>query len=61
MKQDLILAFAVVGIIITEDDVDTVLRLGADRFLNQVRFTTTEENMSCIYIILCELRQNQNK
>jgi len=59
MRQDLITAFAVIGITIIEDDVETILRLGADRFLNQVRFSASEECMSTIYIIITELREGR--
>jgi hypothetical protein len=59
MKQDLITAFAILGVNIIDDDVDIVLRLGADRFLNQVGFSTCEESMSGIYIILNSIREQQ--
>lgn len=56
-KQDLQTAFKTIGVSIRQEDVQTILQLGADRYLNQIRFNTTEENLSTIYIILNEMRQ----
>lgn len=60
MNQDLKDAFDSFGISITEDDVLTILRIGADKYLSNVRFNTNEENMSEVYIILSEMREQMN-
>jgi hypothetical protein len=61
MNQDLITAFKSIGIEIREDDIYTILRLGADRYLNGVRFTTSEESLAEIYIIMSEMRETKIK
>lgn len=61
MKQDLIHSFNNIGVSISDDDIPTIMRLGADRYLNQIRFSTTEECMSSIYIILHEMREHKNQ
>lgn len=61
MNQDLIIAFESIGIEIGEDDINTILRLGADKYLSNIRFCTSEESLATIYIILNELRSSNNE
>lgn len=56
-EEDLIAAFKNIGVPIRAYDIPIILRLGADRYLNQIRVNTNEENLSTIYIVLNELRQ----
>lgn len=57
MNQDLIEAFERIGVPIVKDDIQTILRIGADKYLNNVNHSPGEESMSGIYIILSELKQ----
>lgn len=59
MSQDLINQLDRLGIVITADDVPTILRLGIDRFLSNVRFITDQESLSQVHIILNEMRQHK--
>lgn len=56
--QDLQEAFKNIGVTITASDVDEIIKIGADQFLNLRGLNTTEESMSSIYIILVEMREN---
>lgn len=56
--QDLQAAFQNIGVAITPRDVEVICRIGADRFLDLKGFHASEENMSSIYIILSEMKQN---
>lgn len=60
MKLDLIDAFQKIGVEITKEDIPIILRLGADKYLDNIHYRPNEECMSSIYIIISEMRNQKN-
>lgn len=61
ITKDLITAFHEIGLPITMIDVPIVLRLGADRYLQTVRFEINAESLSALHILIHCLREELNK
>lgn len=59
MNKDLIDILYSLGIEINEDDINTILKIGIDNYLNAIRFSVTEETLSGVYIILNEMKSQQ--
>lgn len=58
-SQDLIAAFSQIGVTVCSNDIPLIMRRGADQFLKDKGYSTNEEVMSSIYIIMSEARANQ--